>query len=276
MPRGTRLAVTRFAETSDDLVDAFFIVSSFFTVYVSGADESDEVASLREGYQEKAASARMPNDDLTTLRDGMSGVIMNSRERISEDAGCLLEGNAVLPKVLTCLSRVPGELHPGSLRQKASTRAFPLASLNRCVGHARPVLHDRSRPTARASCFSGILLRPFDTAFPYALPALRAVTAAPTSALYMRRLGFYGDHPQIAAVPGTEHQRRWYWRAANVYRLSCGAAPRASGCAARRLQCSRRDQRRESMSAGVPPAHRGITRRFSAGRGKRPADSSWQ
>lgn len=124
--RGPRLAVTRFPETFDDLVDGFFIVSSFFAVYASSADESDEVASLSEGYQKKAASARMPNDDLTTLGEGMCRVIMNSRERISEDCGCLLEGNAVLPKILTRFPRVPGELHVGSLRQKESARAFRL------------------------------------------------------------------------------------------------------------------------------------------------------
>ena len=47
---------------------------------------------------------------------------------------------------------------------------------------------------------------------------------------------------------------------------------------ARRDGCreSRRDERRESMSAGVPPAIQRLTRRFSAGRGKRPAVSSWQ
>jgi len=77
----------------------------------SRADEADDPSALGEGDQQKTATGRITDDDLSALSCRVVRVVVDASQRIAEHRECFLELHTMLSKVRRRLRRVPRKLH---------------------------------------------------------------------------------------------------------------------------------------------------------------------
>ena len=86
----------------------FFIFATLARRGVSGADDPDPLLRLREDYQKKAPSGRMPDDERALLLLAVGRIRQDLGQGIPKYRRGILEGHTMLADIGRRLGRIPG------------------------------------------------------------------------------------------------------------------------------------------------------------------------